>query len=137
MDQTLKLSGKYFYGVGRRKTATAQVRLYKGEGKITVINGQVGSHYFSPKELVESVYEPLTTVGMRKDFDISVQVRGGGMAAQADAVRHGIARALVAFDATLKPALKKQGLMTRDARAKERKKFGLKRARRAPQFSKR
>jgi small subunit ribosomal protein S9 len=137
MDQTLKLSGKYFYAVGRRKTATAQVRLYKGDGKIMVINGQVGNRYFSPEYLVEGVYEPLKTVGMMKDFDISVQVRGGGMSAQADAIRHGIARALVVFDATLKPALKKVGFMTRDARAKERKKPGLRRARRAPQFSKR
>lgn len=134
---TLKLSGQYYYGVGRRKTASAQVRLYKGEGKIVLINDQVGGRYFSPKELVDTIFEPLTLVGMRKDFDISAHVRGGGMAAQADAVRHGIARALVVFDATLKPALKKVGLLTRDPRAKERKKPGLRRARRAPQFSKR
>lgn len=137
MEQTLKLSGQYSYGVGRRKTATAQVRLYKGDGKIVIINGQVGGRYFSPKELVDKIFEPLTVVGLAKNFDISVQVRGGGMAAQADAIRHGVARALVVFDATLKPALKKVGLLTRDARAKERKKPGLRRARRAPQFSKR
>ncbi len=137
MEPTLKLSGKYFYAVGRRKTASAQVRLYKGDGKIVVINDQVGSHYFSPKDLVEIALSPLTTVGMQKDFDVSAHVHGGGMAAQADAVRHGIARALVEFDANLKTALKKAGLLTRDARVKERKKFGLKRARRAPQFSKR
>lgn len=137
MEQTLKLSGQYSYGVGRRKTASAQVRLYKGSGKIAVINGQVADRYFSPTALVEKIYQPLDAVGMRKDFDISVQVRGGGMSAQADAVRHGIARALVAFDVNLKTTLKKTGYLTRDARAKERKKFGLKRARRAPQFSKR
>jgi small subunit ribosomal protein S9 len=137
MEPTLKLSGKYFYAVGRRKTASAQVRLYKGDGKIVVINDQVGSHYFSPKDLVEIALSPLITVGMQKDFDVSAHVHGGGMAAQADAVRHGIARALVEFDANLKTALKKAGLLTRDARVKERKKFGLKRARRAPQFSKR
>jgi len=137
MEQTLKLSGQYYYGVGRRKTASAQVRLYKGEGKIVVINNQVGNRYFSPTDLIDKLYQPLDTVGMRKDFDISIQVRGGGMAAQADAARHGIARALVVFDANLKTALKKSGFLTRDARAKERKKFGLKRARRAPQFSKR
>jgi small subunit ribosomal protein S9 len=137
MEQTLKLSGQYFYGVGRRKTATAQVRLYKGDGKITVINGQVGGRYFSPKDLVARIYQPLEAVGMLKDFNISVRVHGGGMAAQADAIRHGAARALVAFDVNLKSALKKTGFLTRDARAKERKKFGLKRARRAPQFSKR
>ena len=137
MEPTLKLSGKYFYGVGRRKTASAQVRLYKGDGKIVVINDQVGNRYFSPRDLLEIALTPLTTVGMQKDFDVSAHVHGGGMAAQADAVRHGIARALVAFDANLKTALKKTGLLTRDARVKERKKFGLKRARRAPQFSKR
>jgi small subunit ribosomal protein S9 len=137
MEQTLKLSGQYSYAVGRRKTSTAQVRLYKGDGKIIIINGQVGERYFSPKALVSKIYEPLTAVGMAKDFDISVQVRGGGMAGQADAIRHGIARALVVFDANLKPALKKVGFLTRDARAKERKKPGLRRARRAPQFSKR
>jgi len=137
MEQTLKLSGQYFPAVGRRKTASAQVRLYKGTGKVVIINGQVGSRYFSPVALVEKIYQPLEAVGMRKDFDISVQVRGGGMAAQADAIRHGIARALVSFDVNLKTALKKAGYLTRDARAKERKKFGLKRARRAPQFSKR
>lgn len=137
MEPTLKLSGKYFYGVGRRKTASAQVRLYKGDGKIVVINSQVGNRYFSPRDLLEIALTPLTTVGMQKDFDVSVHVHGGGMAAQADAIRHGIARALVEFDANLKTALKKAGLLTRDARVKERKKFGLKRARRAPQFSKR
>ncbi len=137
MEPILKLSGKYFYGVGRRKTASAQVRLYKGDGKIVIINDQIGSYYFSPKDLVEIALTPLTTVGMQKDFDVSAHVHGGGMAAQADAVRHGIARALVEFDANLKTALKKAGLLTRDARVKERKKFGLKRARRAPQFSKR
>ncbi|MFA5009695.1 MAG: 30S ribosomal protein S9 [Patescibacteria group bacterium] len=137
MEKTLQLSGTYYYGVGRRKTASAEVRLYKGDGKITIINGQVGSRYFSPQSLVEKIYQPLEAVGLRKDFDISIQVHGGGMAAQADAACHGIARALVAFDANLKTALKKTGFLTRDARAKERKKFGLKRARRAPQFSKR
>src|SRR5512135_2847032 len=101
MEQTLKLSGQYFRGVGRRKTATAQVRLYKGDGKIVIINGQVGGRYFSPASLVNGTLQPLESVGLRKDFDISVQVRGGGMAAQADAMRHGIARALVAFDANL------------------------------------
>ncbi len=137
MEPTLKLSGKYFYGVGRRKTASAQVRLYKGDGKIVVVNDQVGNRYFSPRDLLENALKPLEVVGMRKDFDISAHIHGGGMAAQADAMRHGIARALVEFDTNLKTALKKAGLLTRDARVKERKKFGLKRARRAPQFSKR
>lgn len=133
----INLSNQYYYGVGRRKTATAQVRLYKGDGKKVVINKQTGEHYFNPSYLIEKVIAPLKAVGMDKDFDISVLVQGGGIAAQADAIRHGVARALVAFDTNFKTTLKKTGYLTRDARMKERKKFGLHRARRAPQFSKR
>lgn len=133
----INLSNQYYYGVGRRKTATAQVRLYKGDGKKIVINKQTGDHYFNPKYLLEKILTPLKAVGMDKDFDISVLVHGGGVSSQADAIRHGVARALVAFDTNFKTTLKKTGLLTRDARMKERKKFGLHRARRAPQFSKR
>lgn len=133
----INLSNQYYYGVGRRKTATAQVRLYKGDGKKIVINKQNGDHYFNPKYLLEKILTPLKAVGMDKDFDISVLVHGGGVSSQADAIRHGVARALVAFDTNFKTTLKKTGLLTRDARMKERKKFGLHRARRAPQFSKR
>ena len=133
----INFSGQYYYGVGRRKTSTAQVRLYKGDGKQVVINKQLGSRYFSPDYLVETITTPLKAVGMDKDFDISVRVVGGGMASQADAIRHGVARALLAFDVNLKTTLKRTGLLTRDARMKERKKFGLRGARRAPQFSKR
>ena len=132
-----KLNGQYYYGVGRRKTASAQVRLYKGDGKVAIVNEQDAKRYFSPDYLVEQIYAPLKLVGMANNFDISVLVHGGGMSAQADAIRHGIARALVVFDADMKSTLKKAGLLTRDARIKERKKPGLHRARRAPQFSKR
>lgn len=133
----INLSNQYYYGVGRRKTATAQVRLYKGDGKNVVINSQKGDRYFNPAYLFEKIIQPLKAVGMDTDFDISVHVMGGGIAAQADAIRHGVARALLAFDTNLKTTLKKTGYLTRDARMKERKKFGLHRARRAPQFSKR
>ncbi|AKM84753.1 MAG: 30S ribosomal protein S9, small subunit ribosomal protein S9 [candidate division Kazan bacterium GW2011_GWA1_50_15] len=137
MESTHVFTGQYFYGTGRRKTATARVRLYKGKDGKLVVNNQKGDHYFNPAHLTEVVIEPLKLTGMQKSFDVSARVSGGGIAAQAEAVRHGIARALVAFDVDLKTSLKKAGLLTRDARAKERKKFGLKRARRAPQFSKR
>jgi len=133
----INFTGQYYYGVGRRKTATAQVRLYKGDGKKVMVNRQEGERYFNPSFLMDKVLEPLKAVGMDKDFDISVLVRGGGIVAQADAVRHGVARALVAFDNNLKTTLKKTGYLTRDARMKERKKPGLHGARRAPQFSKR
>ncbi len=137
MESSTLFTGQYFYGTGRRKTATARVRLYKGKDGKLVVNGQKGERYFNPAYLAEVVMEPLKLTGMQKSFDISAKVSGGGIAAQADAIRHGVARALVTFDVNLKTSLKKAGLLTRDARAKERKKFGLKRARRAPQFSKR
>jgi small subunit ribosomal protein S9 len=133
----INLSSQYYYGVGRRKTATAQVRLYKGDGKKVIVNKQDGEHYFNPSYLLDKVLAPLKAVGMDTDFDVSAMVQGGGVAAQADAIRHGVARALVAFDANLKTTLKKTGFLTRDSRMKERKKFGLRGARRAPQFSKR
>lgn len=129
--------GQYYYGTGRRKSAVARVRLYKGKGDQVIVNNQKGSRYFNPAKLLDGVFEPLELVGMKKDFDISVRVAGGGMSGQADAMRHGISRALVAFDANLKSTLKKSGFITRDSRVKERKKPGLKSARRAPQFSKR
>ena len=130
-------SGQYYYGTGRRKSAVARVRLYKGKGDQVIVNGQKGSKYFNPAKLLDGVYEPLELVGMKKDFDISVVIAGGGMSGQADAIRHGVSRALVAFDANLKSTLKKSGFLTRDSRVKERKKPGLRSARRAPQFSKR
>ncbi|OGB73390.1 30S ribosomal protein S9 [candidate division Kazan bacterium RIFCSPHIGHO2_01_FULL_44_14] len=137
MESSTVFTGQYFYGTGRRKTATARVRLYKGKDGKLVVNNQKGEKYFNPSHLTEVVMEPLKLTGMAKSFDVSARVSGGGIAAQADAIRHGIARALVAFDVDMKTSLKKAGLLTRDARVKERKKPGLRRARRAPQFSKR
>lgn len=129
-------SGKYFYANGKRKCAVARVRLYKGSGNITV-NGKTALEYFPVKELIGLVKTPLTLLSAQKEYDVVATVLGGGLIAQADAVRHGISKALVEVDATNKTTLKKSGLMTRDSRTKERKKFGLKRARKSPQFSKR
>ena len=130
------LKGKYYYGTGRRKTSTARVRLYDGKGQV-VINGKSAKIYLNPANLIEVVMQPLVLVGMKDRFDISVKVAGGGASSQAEAIRHGVARALLKVDETLRKTLKTNKLLTRDPRAKERKKYGLKRARRAPQFSKR
>jgi len=128
---------KAFYrGVGRRKTAVARVRLSRGTGLIT-INGKKLTEFFVEEVWQQTVRTPLEIVGHLKDLDVSVLTHGGGIMGQAEAVRHGVARALENFDAKLRPSLKKAGLLTRDAREKERKKYGLKGARRAPQFSKR
>lgn len=121
----------YVYGTGRRKTAVAQVRLYEqGTGKVTINDTAVAE----PNSLYMA---PLVLVGKGNAFDISVKVNGGGFQGQLEAIRHGIARALVKSDEALKPTLKKSGYLTRDPREKERKKFGLKGARRSPQWSKR
>jgi small subunit ribosomal protein S9 len=127
---------KYAQAVGRRKSASARVRLSKGSGVITV-NNKSFQEYFPFFEWQELVQSPLKTVGKDKIFDISVKVYGGGKKGQAVAVQHGIARALVREDEELRKTLKTIGYLTRDARVKERKKPGLKRARRAPQWSKR
>src|SRR3989344_7009547 len=127
----------YLYAVGRRKKAVARTRLFKkGEGKITV-NEKDYDKYFPTYELKQIVTQPLEAAGKTKEFDFSIKVAGGGPRGQAEAVRHGIARALVVFDNDLRPSLKPHGYLKRDPRRKERKKPGLKRARRAPQFSKR
>ncbi len=126
----------YFYGTGRRKHSVARVRLYAGEGKVTV-NGRDIDEYFGLETLKLIVRQPLELVGQTAKFDIVCTVVGGGVSGQAGANRHGLARALVNADETLRPALKKAGFLTRDPRMKERKKYGLKGARRAPQFSKR
>ena len=128
--------GKYHYGTGRRKTSTARVRLYEGKGQM-MINGKPAEIYLNPVNLINVVVQPLILVGMKDRFDISVRVAGGGFNSQAEAIRHGVARALLSMDESLKKTLKSNKLLTRDSRAKERKKYGLKRARRAPQFSKR
>ncbi|EKE07174.1 MAG: ribosomal protein S9 [uncultured bacterium] len=122
--------------VGRRKTAAARVRITLGKGKIT-INDKELTTYFTTKLLQDRVIFPLVVVGKEKDMDVSVKVAGGGIRGQSDAVCHGIARALVEWNEELKPVLKANNLMTRDSRAKERKKPGLHKARRAHQWRKR
>lgn len=127
----------FFYGTGRRKKSVARVRLYKGDGKITV-NGRDIDEYFGLETLKVIVRQPLALTETQGKFDIVCNVNGGGVAGQAGAVRHGISRALLEFDAEkFRLALKKAGFLTRDPRMKERKKYGLKKARKAPQFSKR
>lgn len=128
---------EYYEAVGRRKTATARVRLFpNGEGQI-VINDRPLQEYFVRENDVLCLLEPLKAVDMENRFNISVHVKGGGMTGQAGATRLGIARALLKVDPDLRPVLRKGGFLTRDARAKERKKPGLKRARKAPQYTKR
>jgi len=124
------------YGTGRRKSAVARVYLKKGAGKI-VVNGKLVDEFFSRETGRMLVRQPLELTDNVSAFDISVTVSGGGESGQAGAIRHGITRALVDYDEGLKPALRKAGLVTRDAREVERKKVGLKKSRRRPQFSKR
>ena len=131
MAQTLQ-----FRGTGRRKTSVAQVRLIPGEGKV-VINKRPLIEYFGKRTLEMVVMQPLVLTKTEGRFDILATVKGGGVTGQAGAVRLGIARALLKADADMRPSLKKAGFLTRDPRMKERKKYGLKGARRAPQFSKR
>ncbi|MBR5223305.1 MAG: 30S ribosomal protein S9 [Clostridia bacterium] len=126
----------YFYGTGRRKSSVARVRVYNGTGKI-IINDREIDDYFGLETLKLIVRQPLALTGTADKFDIICRVAGGGVTGQAGAIRHGISRALLQFDAELRPELKKAGFLTRDPRMKERKKYGLKGARRAPQFSKR
>ena len=127
----------YFYGTGRRKSSVARVRLYAGTGSIT-INGREIDDYFGLETLKLIVRQPLNLTGTLDKFDIECRVAGGGVTGQAGAIRHGVARALLQYNTEeLRPLLKKAGFLTRDPRMKERKKYGLKAARRAPQFSKR
>ena len=126
----------YFYGTGRRKSSVARVRVYNGTGKIT-INDRDIEDYFGLETLKLIVRQPLALTGNADKFDIVCRVAGGGVTGQAGAIRHGLSRALLQFDEELRPTLKKAGFLTRDPRMKERKKYGLKGARRAPQFSKR
>ena len=128
--------GEYNYGTGRRKTSVARVFIRRGTGKITV-NGKDIGNYFARETGRMIVRQPLEVADAANAFDIRVNVHGGGESGQAGAVRHGITRALIDFDATLKPALSAAGLVTRDAREVERKKVGLHKARRRKQFSKR
>ena len=129
-------SKPYFYGTGRRKSSVARVRLIPGTGKIT-INKRDIDEYFGFETLKLIVNQPFAVTGTEGKFDIIALVNGGGLSGQAGAIRHGLARALVQADENYKAALKAAGFLTRDPRMKERKKYGLKAARRAPQFSKR
>jgi len=122
---------KYFFGTGRRKTATAQVRIKKGSGLVEIKSGKLNERSF------DQIKKPLELVGEKDKFDISLILRGGGINSQKEAIILGLSRALSKVDPEFEKTLKKQGLMTRDAREKERKKPGLKRARRAPQWQKR
>ncbi len=133
----LVAKGQFYYGVGRRKTSVARVRLYPGTGTVT-INGKPARDHFGGRELHYLVMqEPFRVTGTTERFDVVATVVGGGTSGQAGAVRHGISRALTRFDDDLRGALKSAKLLTRDAREKERKKVGLKRARKAPQYTKR
>lgn len=125
-----------FWGTGRRKNAVARVRLVPGTGKI-VVNGRSYEDYFPVLALRTDLVRPLKTADVEGRFDVLVRVAGGGLTGQAGAVRHGIARALLGVDPNFRHSLKQQGFLTRDARVKERRKYGLKKARKAPQFSKR
>ena len=125
-----------YYGTGRRKTSIARVYIMPGKGDVTV-NKRTMDDYFGLETLKAIIRQPLVATGNVDKFDVLVNVRGGGFTGQAGAIRHGIARALLQVDADYRPVLKKAGFLTRDPRMKERKKYGLKAARRAPQFSKR
>ncbi|MGI6358972.1 MAG: 30S ribosomal protein S9 [Bacillota bacterium] len=126
----------FYYGTGRRKHAVARVRLLPGTGNI-VINGRPLDEYFGLETLKLIVRQPLSLTDTLGRFDVYAKVEGGGFSGQAGAIRHGISRALLQVDGQMRPVLKPAGLLTRDPRMKERKKYGLKKARRAPQFSKR
>lgn len=125
-----------YFGTGRRKKSIARVRLVPGEGKV-VINKREMENYFGLETLMVIVNQPLALTGTKEKFDVLVNVHGGGFTGQAGAIRHGISRALLKADENLRPELKKAGFLTRDPRMKERKKYGLKKARKASQFSKR
>ena len=128
---------RYYYGVGRRKSGVARVRLYPGQGNI-MVNNRTAQDYFGNRDIYQTIIsEPLRLMNMVDRFDMQIRVTGGGRTGQAEAIRHAISRALTEFDSEFRPALKQAGMLTRDARVKERKKVGLKRARKAPQYTKR
>ena len=132
-----EVKGKYTYGLGRRKAATARARLYKGKGEIT-INGKPALEYLSgDKSKLAEITDPLALAGKQKDYDITIRVSGGGLAGQVDAIKLAISKALVTEAVDLRPVLKKAGFIKRDPREKERKKYGLRSARKKEQFSKR
>lgn len=127
----------YFYGLGRRKSATARVRLYKGKGTITINEKPAAEYLDGNKTLLAEITDPLALVNKQKDFDITVRVQGGGTAGQVDAIKLAIAKALTTAHSDLRSTLKKAELLKRDSREKERKKYGLRSARKREQFSKR
>ena len=131
------MSGPYYYGTGRRKTAVARVRVYPNGGGRIVVNGRPVEQYFGRELYVAQIRSPFRVLELPGTFDLSVKVAGGGTTGQAEAIRHGVARALVRADEGFKSPLRKAGFLTRDQRMKERKKYGLKRARKAPQYTKR
>ncbi|MBE2269792.1 MAG: 30S ribosomal protein S9 [Anaerolinea sp.] len=128
---------QYYEGIGRRKTSSARVRLFPGGTGRIVINDKDGNEFISRAGDMEILLQPLTLIGQERNYDISVHVQGGGVTGQRDAIRLGIARALLLIDPDLRPQLRGADLLTRDARVKERKKPGLKRARKAPTYTKR
>jgi small subunit ribosomal protein S9 len=130
------LQQQYHYGTGRRKRSVARVRLYPGAGAV-VINGKPMDELFVRPVHREAILRPLAVTESQEKFNAQIKVEGGGISGWAGAISHGIARALVAADENLKPVLRRNGLLTRDPREKERKKYGLKRARKAPQYTKR
>ena len=131
------MSAQYYEGVGRRKAATARVRLFPGGTGNLIINGKEGHDYLPRIGDVEILMEPLAVIGQESSYDITVHVNGGGVTGQRDAIKLGIARALLKFDPDIRASLKEGRYLTRDARVKERKKPGLKRARKAPTYTKR
>ncbi len=132
----MAMEGRYEEGIGRRKESTARVRLFSGDG-VFVVNDKPLEEYFTRDVDLRTILTPFKVTGFEGKFDVSVKVKGGGVTGQADAVKLGIARALLKIDPELRPTLRQHGLLTRDARVKERKKPGLKRARKAPQYTKR
>lgn len=135
-EEAVKLKGKFISAIGKRKSASAQIRLYKSGNGVIIVNGLKANQYFTP-EMLNILNQPLKLTGHLKDFDFSILVKGGGKKAQATAARHGISLALIKANEELRPSLKPKGFLTRDARIKERKKPGLKKARKAPQWAKR
>ena len=131
------MSAQYYEGIGRRKESSARVRLFPGGTGRFIINDKDANEYISREGDLDIILQPLRVIGQERAYDISVHVNGGGVTGQRDAIRLGIARALVKLDPEVKPAMRQHDLMTRDARVKERKKPGLKRARKAPTYTKR
>jgi len=131
------VTGTYVYGLGRRKSATARARLYAGKGTITINDKPAAEYLSANKTLLAEITDPLALVGKQKEYDITIRVAGGGTSGQVDAIKLAIAKALTTAHADLRPTLKKAELLKRDSREKERKKYGLRSARKREQFSKR